>query len=524
MKWSGSAKRKLQSISRTDLPGAGRFLPGDLLSCFCPQGIQLLYMFQRRYLIVLYLLLPALWLSSCATYNKQASSYYTYLRQGDYAKAATALDANKLLNKSRNRLLYLLERGKICHLLHQWDSSNTYLNEADHMIEDASASAKDLTLGTLINPMMQSYRAESFEKYLVHYYKALNYLQLAQPQEALVEARRISLQTYAQQDKAGKNKYAEDAFALMLQGLIYERNNDINNAFIAYRNAVDLYLDNSNSYYGTSIPVQLKKDLLRTAQLNGFADELGRYERLLNITYTPEAAPEGGELILFWETGAAPVKIQQDLYFSLIKNADGAFFFTDAGGFYNVPYDMNNGYNANNIKLEDLRSFRVALPQYQERPLLYTGASLSVNGASFTLEPVENISNLALATLKERMLKELSSALTRLAIKKLAEAAVRPPERKNNKEMTEEEKKKQEKKDNAREAIAMGIQLLSFATEKADTRNWQSLPHSIFYARIPLQKGVNNLLLNINGSGGPAISIQVNGVGGMQFTNVCTLK
>ena len=122
------------------------------------------------------------------------------------------------------------------------------------------------------------------------------------------------------------------------------------------------------------------------------------------------------------------------------------------------------------------------------------------------------------------MLKELSSALTRLAIKKLAEAAVRPPERKNNKEMTEEEKKKQEKKDNAREAIAMGIQLLSFATEKADTRNWQSLPHSIFYARIPLQKGVNNLLLNINGSGGPAISIQVNGVGGMQFTNVCTLK
>lgn len=473
---------------------------------------------------MLYLLLPALWLSSCATYNKQASSYYTYLRQGDYAKAATALDANKLLNKSRNRLLYLLERGKICHLLHQWDSSNTYLNEADHMIEDASASAKDLTLGTLINPMMQSYRAESFEKYLVHYYKALNYLQLAQPQEALVEARRISLQTYAQQDKAGKNKYAEDAFALMLQGLIYERNNDINNAFIAYRNAVDLYLDNSNSYYGTSIPVQLKKDLLRTAQLNGFADELGRYERLLNITYTPEAAPEGGELILFWETGAAPVKIQQDLYFSLIKNADGAFFFTDAGGFYNVPYDMNNGYNANNIKLEDLRSFRVALPQYQERPLLYTGASLSVNGASFTLEPVENISNLALATLKERMLKELSSALTRLAIKKLAEAAVRPPERKNNKEMTEEEKKKQEKKDNAREAIAMGIQLLSFATEKADTRNWQSLPHSIFYARIPLQKGVNNLLLNINGSGGPAISIQVNGVGGMQFTNVCTLK
>ena len=119
----------------------------------------------------------ALILSSCASYNKQVGIYYTNLRQGDYERAAVSLDNNKLLKKDRNKLLYLLERGKVCHLLQQWDSSNNYFNEADLIMENARVSAKDLALGTLLNPMMQSYKGEDFEKYLVHYYKALNYLQ-----------------------------------------------------------------------------------------------------------------------------------------------------------------------------------------------------------------------------------------------------------------------------------------------------------------------------------------------------------
>ncbi|MEI9808406.1 MAG: hypothetical protein WDO16_11350 [Bacteroidota bacterium] len=65
----------------------------------------------------------------------------------------------------------------------------------------------------------------------------------------------------------------------MLQGMIYEKNGDINNAFIAYRNAVDVFVKNNNSYYGIRMPEQLKKDLLRTASQNGFVDEISRYEK-----------------------------------------------------------------------------------------------------------------------------------------------------------------------------------------------------------------------------------------------------
>lgn len=460
-----------------------------------------------------------LFLFSCSSYNRQVSHYYTSLRQGDYENAARAIDRNKLLKKKRNRLLYLLERGKVCHLLQQYDSSNHFFNEADELMEDAGTSAKDIAVGTLLNPMMQTYRGEDFEKYLVHYYKALNYLQLNRPDEAMVEARRISLRNYAQEDKTGnKNRYTEDAFSFMLQGMIYERNADINNAFIAYRNAADVFTGHKGSYYGIKIPEQLKRDVIRTAHQNGFVDEAERYEKLLNITFKREEKAEGGELILFWENGSAPVKQQQDIFFSLFKDAGGQFFFADGGGLYNVPFDLSSGYNRDNIKMEDLRSFRVALPKYETQPLYYSGAILQLNNASYTPEPAESVNTLAFVTLEERMLKELSSTLTRLAIRKLTEAAVRPEEKKDT------DSKKEKKKKDKQEAIALGLQLFSFAAEKADTRNWQSLPHTIYYSRVPLKKGLNEISLLVNGPSSKTMKFFVEGNGRLQFRNICTLK
>ena len=40
---------------------------------------------------------------------------------------------------------------------------------------------------------------------------------------------------------------------------------------------------------------------------------------------------------------------------------------------------------------------------------------------------------------------------------------------------------------------------LNFASEQADTRNWQTLPHSIYYTRVPLKKGENEIELYTDG-------------------------
>jgi hypothetical protein len=455
-----------------------------------------------------------LFLFSCATYNNRISRYYTEVTQQRYDKAYAALDQNKLLQQKRNRLLYLLEKGKMAHLMQQYENSNQYFNEADLFIEDARTTAKDIALGTLLNPMMQTYKGEDFEKFMVHYYKALNYLYLGQPNEAMVEARRISLQSYSQQDKTNnnKNRYSDDAFSLMMQGIIYENSGDVNNAFIAYRNAADLFVRNDNAWYGVKLPEQLKKDVLRTAWQNGFTDELGRYEELFDMKFEPRDKAEGGELVLFWENGMAPVKKEQNYFFTLTKNGVGSFIFTDASGGFNIPFDFSNDLKQEDIKLDDLRSFRVAFPQYEEQPFQYGNAILEVNNQEYHFEQAENINAVAFATLKERFLKEMATTLSRLAIKKIAEAAARP--------------KKDDKNKETREALAFAIQVFNFASEKADTRNWQSLPHSIYYTRIPLQRGVNVMQVKLSGRGssGETVNLVAEGNGHLQVKNLITLR
>src|SRR5690606_5625481 len=79
--------------------------------------------------------------------------------------------------------------------------------------------------------------------------------------EALVEAKRINIKLLEFNEKysENKNKYSEDAFSQILQGIIYESTGDINNAFIAYRNAYEIYERNNNQYFGVPLPEQLNR-------------------------------------------------------------------------------------------------------------------------------------------------------------------------------------------------------------------------------------------------------------------------
>jgi hypothetical protein len=361
--------------------------------------------------------------------------------------------------------------------------------------------------------MMQRYRGEDFEKYMVHYYKALNYLQLKQTEDALVEARRISLRTYAQDDQLNGNRYTEDAFSFILQGMIYEKAADINNAFIAYRNAADLYLKNEQRFYGTPMPLQLKRDLLRMSYLNGFVDELEYYEKEFQIRFDPSQLKPHDELVLFWENGLAPVKKEQNVFFSLSKDGDGNFFFSDAAGLFHVPFD-HASYSSSQANLASSHSFRVAIPRYEQQAPLFAKAIITIDSQQAYLEPAQNINELALSTLKERRLQELSKTLSRLAIKKIAEEIAKPKDSETD-----------QKKKNKQEAVSLGIKLFAMASEKADTRNWQSLPHSIYYTRIPLKEGSNQLSVELTIGRGKTRKEEfiVNNTGGLQFKNITTL-
>lgn len=477
-----------------------------------------------------WLLVPVLF--SCASYNKSMDAYYADIKEHNYSRAMRSIEKNRLIKKDRNALLYNLELGKLYRLQNDYAGSNMYLNRADNMMESNRKSFADVALGNLLNPMHTAYRGEDFEQFMMHYYKALNYASLGQTEDAVVEARRITLSSNAQGDKF-KNKesrYSKDAFALNLQGMIYEMAGDINNAFISYRNAAEVYEKAGDSYYGVKMPAQLQKDLIRTAALMGFAGEQAMYESRYNINYAADA-DSTGSLILFLEEGQAPVKEEKNFFLTTGSGGLGTFNYVDANGL-NSNFNFNyNEYGITETKLSTLRTWRVALPQYAvqyaqpQRMTVTTG-----NGISYSPQLAEDLNNVAVNILKERFLTEMANALARQITKKVVEkgtqAAAESIAKSNDKkadttaDAAEKQKQQQKKEDNAKQAgeiAGLLINLVNTATEKADTRNWQSLPAYVSYVRIPLAAGENTITVSSNGN---PVTLKVTGKRGIQMMGV----
>ena len=80
------------------------------------------------------------------------------------------------------------------------------------------------------------------------------------------------------------------------------------------------------------------------------------------------------------------------------------------------------------------------------------------------------------------------------------------------------------KKENEAAGAVLGI--ANALVEKADTRNWQSLPSFISYTRIPLSKGENKLNLQFSTVANQTItdSLTVNVKNRLEIINYTTLQ
>ena len=439
--------------------------------------------------------------NGCATYNSKSVIFQNKLQEGDIKGAIASVEKNKHLLKPRNKLLYLLEKGKLAYLEGDYETSNLLFNKADNFIEVNLPFVGNQILGTLLNPSKETYKGEDFEKVAIHYYKALNYTFLNQYDEAIVEAKRINLRLLQLNEKypeGKKNRYKDDAFAHNLQGLLYEASGDINNAFIAYRNAVDLYLQNNGTYFGVSIPKQLSQDLLRTATAMGFLDQFAIYEDKMNVTYKP--APEkGGEAIIFWENGLVPYKDQTFFTFSILPGNQIGYLtiFNEELGI-DLPLPISTG-NGGGAKFSDLDVFNVAFPKYVTRTAYYNNAIVKANDTTYELEMVENYNDIAIKTLKDRRFRDIGKAALRLGAKKASQYVLK----------------------NQNEDLGALLGLFNAITESADTRNWQSLPSHIYYTRVPLEQGENIVTFKLENSS-TTEQIKVDGTGRMVFKKVAT--
>ncbi|MCF6359258.1 MAG: hypothetical protein L3J29_00665 [Cyclobacteriaceae bacterium] len=416
------------------------------------------------------------WSCTTPTFYQKLYDFNKKVSDGNLAEAEAMVKSNEeKLKKSKTRFLFWVNAGVVESMQGHFEESNAYFEKADLFIEDDKKKVGEEGAALLLNPNLSTYRGEDHEKLMINYYKALNYYQLGEYDEAIVECKRMNIRLQQLSDKyKSDRKYKEDAFIHTLMGIIYDGTGDYNNAFIAYRNAFNIYANSYKQLFKFKIPNQLKHDLVRTADLSGIYDERDRFAKKFEIDYV-RPKPNQSQAVVLWNNGLGPIKDEWGINFAIVYTGNGWVSFV------NADYGMTFPFYIGNSDLNGLTWIKVVFPKYVERPLLYKSGSITYNNETKELSKIEDLNAISFKVLEERMLLEFAKSLGRVALKQAAAAQVG--------------------KDN--EGLGMALSLLASATESADTRNWQTLPHSIYYTRVFIDTHEDNdMTLNLKDANG----------------------
>lgn len=416
-------------------------------------------------------------LAGCASYTNVALEVRDPLARGDAAAAEAFLVDKK---PGGDGLPYLMELGLVLREGGQLDRSNETFESAELRIDELfTRSVSKEALAFLTSDETIPYDGEMWERVLVHYYRAMNYVDLGRYDDALVECRKINhrlkVWTDAEEDPP---TYATDAFAQYLTALLYEAGGDLNDAWVSLRLADSAYVA-YESAYGVPAPVSLKRDMLRLAKRMDLPDDARRLrERWPDVEPpTDEQIREQGEVIVFWEEGFIPAKVQRDIVIPILKGDDHAdrvvFARTLSGRVVAHPvYD--------DAKLDYL--LRIAVPDYPppDPGAAHGWARLTAGEASAKSEIAEDLDAIARQGLQDRM----GRILFRTILRALAKYAVsRGVEAKKG------------------ETAGIIANLFTALTEKADTRAWITLPRAIHIVRVFVPPGEHQLTLECHAAG-----------------------
>ena len=412
-------------------------------------------------------LLCLLLLSGCAPYSMK--EVRLAFEEGNFEGALVHLDETN--PKGKAKLPYLFERGLIAHYANQFEESNRAFEIAELTAEDLyTKSISREALSLLTSDNLRPYAGTRYERLLVHYYRALNYVYLNLPDEALVECRRAGKLIEYYTDKDAKYNFVGGAFLAYLSGILYEWSGDINDAYISYRWAETGY-QRYEKQLGVPFPQDLGDALARLARRLGFTDEAQRYAVLYGEP-TP-SPPDFGELIIIYESGFAPQKVEDNLLLPILKTdalefedeTDEAWDFADT-----VIQRQDLRYEE--VELEYL--LRVAIPTYTSNRPQFAGVKAEANNRQVRGILVEDVESAALTTFASEQTTILLRTTVRALLKYLGF-------RRANKED---------------KLLGRLVNLVNVATESADTRSWETLPNQIFIVRMSLPAGIHDVRLS----------------------------
>ncbi|WP_374076906.1 COG3014 family protein [Bdellovibrio bacteriovorus] len=239
-------------------------------------------------------------LLGCATYQNKVQDAREALVRRDYTKALA--DLKPLAEKENDdQLVYLLDYGVALQLSGKLKESNEIFLKADRLAELVDYQSISRIAGSLaLNEEMVQYKGDTFEKIFINAYLAMNFLELGQLDDALVEARRIN-EKYLKYRADEKKAFELNAFSKYLSAVVWEASRNYDDAYIAYNEAFKI----------DPTITTIREDLIRSAKLARRMDTYQSWKKQFpEVKEQPSWYEKNlGELIVIYQQGWGPRKV-----------------------------------------------------------------------------------------------------------------------------------------------------------------------------------------------------------------------
>lgn len=256
-------------------------------------------------------------IQGCASYSDKTAEIRGFYQTQNYAQALAKLDESSIKSENKNRLLYQLERAQILDRQGDLKASRAALLRADKIADDLyTTSISHQVASFLVNDAATEYGGEDFEIVAIHIALALSFLESDDLKGALVEARKINskLAEINQRYDKNKNRYAEDAFARFLAGLIYEASGNYDSAIIDYRKSIKTYDSLYSRQFGVAAPRSLIRSYVRALQRRGRSGEAKTFLKSRGLKLAALSLPPAsyGRVVVIHEVGTINRKVNSE--------------------------------------------------------------------------------------------------------------------------------------------------------------------------------------------------------------------
>lgn len=370
-----------------------------------------------------------------------------------------------------NRLLFYMDKGTVLNLGKKYKESNAHMEKAKQAAQDLwTESVKSNLAAAIGTDNSLPYQGEDFEKVLLHFIAALNYMGLEDYNGARVEARQIGnkLELYTSKYENRENIYKDDAFGRWLSGKLAETGlkddpNALNDSWIDYKKAIKVYETDYAERYQLAPPRFVIADALRALEALG-ADFQSEYNQVRSrfpaVEYDSREATKGkGEVVFIHMAGEAPFKV--DEYWDAMAGDD---------------------------------PFRVAFPKFVAKKNQIMGCRINVAGTAAMGELGEPITAIAIQNLADRMAAIKAKAIARAVAKYIAAKAAQVAG--------------EQAGGTAGALLQLGgaiFQVASYAAEEADKRSWITLPSAVNIARVFVEPGSHQMEVDLLAPGGRVV-------------------